>query len=128
MNSLTVAAVVQDGKIRIVDEDFYRTRAARMAKQWGDGASLTVRIEPEDEAIKYGQLKYWHGYVLQPLVEYTGDHDWRVYLKLMFLPDGKTSLTQLTYDEMRAFTEQTEAWAHEMCAEAYEQHGKEYVA
>ncbi len=89
---------------------------------------MKIRIEPEEDAIKYGQYKYFHGYVLEPLVNWTGDHDWRLYLKAMFLPDGKTSLTELNYEEMRAFTEQAEAFTRAICPEAYEEYGREYVA
>jgi hypothetical protein len=102
---------------------------ARLRKVgFGNGEALTIRVEREADARTYAQLKYWHGYVLAPLVEYTGDHDWRLYLKAMFLPDGKTSLTELDYEEMLAFTEQSEAWARAECPMAYEQCGREYVA
>jgi hypothetical protein len=37
-------------------------------------------------------------------------------------------LTELDYEEMRAFTEQSEAWARSECPMAYEQCGREYVA
>jgi hypothetical protein len=124
--ALTVDAVVRDGKIHVTDE-YYKTRCERAAKKWGDGCVLTIRIEPAEEAVRYGQYKYWHGYVLAPLIEYTGDQDWRLELKAMFLPDGKHSLTELTHDEMQAFTEQSEAWARERCPEAYEKYGLEYV-
>ena len=51
-HALTVDAVVANGLIKIVDEDFYRTRAARLAKQWGDGRALKVRIEPEARLLR----------------------------------------------------------------------------
>lgn len=127
MNALVIAATVNDGRVHIVDEAFYRTRVERAAKKWGEGCALTIRIEPEADAKTYGQLKYFHGYVLQPLIEYTGDYDWKLYLKFMFLPEGKTSLSQLNYDEMRAFTEQAEAYARTECPEAYERYGREWI-
>jgi hypothetical protein len=79
------------------------------------------------EAITAGQRKYFYGYIVEPLVNFTGDPDWALELKAMFMPDGKTSLTQLTYDEMRTFSEQCESWARQRCPEAYEQFGREYV-
>ena len=125
---LIVSAVVSDGKVRIVDDFGYRVRSKKAAEAWGEGTALSIRIEPEGDAKKYGQLKYWHGYVVLPLVEFTGDAEWPLYLKAMFLPDGKTGLTDLDYEEMRSFSEQSEAWARMACPEAYEKCGREYVA
>lgn len=110
----------------LCDADRYYGQLRRM--KFGEGEALTIRVEREADARTYAQLKYWHGYVLAPLVEYTGDHDWRLYLKAMFLPDGKTSLTECDYEELRAFTEQSEAWARSECPMAYEQCGREYIA
>jgi len=114
------------GKVVLTDATLYHRQLKRMG--FGDGEALTIRVEREADAKTYGQLKYFHGYVLTPLVEYTGDHDWKLYLKAMFLPDGKTSLSELTYEEMRAFTEQAEAFARAEVPQAYEQYGREYIA
>lgn len=123
---VSTPAVWTNGKLELINPRAYQQGLKKM--QLADREAVVVRIEREQDAKTYGQMKYWHGYVLAPLVDYTGDHDWRLYLKAMFLPEGKHSLTELTYDEMRAFTEQCEAWAREHCPEAYEQHGREYVA
>ena len=127
-SALVVDAVVDSFQIRLVDEDLYRTRAARAAKKWGNGTALKVRIEPEQDAKTYGQLKYFHGYVLAPMVEYTGDVDMKLEMKLRFLEDGQTSLADLDYEQMKAFTEKAEAWARTVCPEAFEKHGREYLA
>jgi len=122
---LIVSAVVSDGKVRIVDDFGYRVRSKKAAEAWGEGTALSIRIEPEGDAKKYGQLKWWYGYVVRPLVEYTGDAEWPLYLKAMFMPEDKTSLTELGYDEMKTFSEESEAWARVACLEAYEQCGRE---
>lgn len=126
--ALVVDAVVDAGKIRILDEDYYRTRASRAAKKWGDGTPLKVRIEPEPDAKTHAQLKYFHGYVLEPMVNYTGDIDMKLQMKFMFLADWQTSLADLSYEEMKVFTEKAQAWARTVCPEAFEKYGREYVA
>lgn len=127
-SALIVSAVVRDGRITVVDDFAYRTLATRRAKQWGEGRALQIRIEPEEDAKTYGDVKYWWGYVVEPLVRYTGDPEWHLYLKAMFLPEGKTSLTQLSHEEMRLVIDKSEVWARTVCPEAYELHGREYVA
>ena len=122
MSALLVDATVQNGKIRIVDEPLFVTRSQKLAKQWGDGCCLKVRIEPEDEAAVHGDFKYLFGYVLGPVAEETGHTQQELLLmaKLQFLPDdGRTSLTQLNREELRAFTESTEQWLREECPDAF---------
>lgn len=123
---VTAQGFWQDGKLVLADATLFVNQLKRA--KFGSGEALIVRVEREEDARTYGQLKYFHGYVLEPLVNWTGDHDWRLYLKVMFLPDGKQSLTELNYEEMRAFIEQAEAFARGACPEAYEQCGREYVA
>jgi len=123
---LIVDAVVRDGKIAMVNEADYRRRSAKAAGKWGDGAALIIRIETEEDAKAYGQLKYFFGYIVEPMEEFTGDTDWALRFKTMFMPDEKTSLTQLSYDEMAMVNQKSEAYARMMCPEAFEQYGREY--
>lgn len=92
MDAITFDAVVRDGKIALVDESFYRTRSASAAKRWGDGRCLKVRIEPEEDAYTYAQIKHYWGYVVTPFADYTGYHKHEVHkmLKAECMPDGKT--------------------------------------
>lgn len=117
MTSCATPAVWNGQGVEITNPAHYQ--AGLRALQLGVGEALVLRVERLEGALSYGQLKYWHGYVVGPLVEWTGDHDWRLYLKAMFLPEGKHSLTELSYAEMRAFTEHSEAWARQWCPEAY---------
>ncbi len=128
--ALVVDAVVRDGKIHICDEDFYRTRSARFAKHWGDGASLKIRIEPEDEAAQWSDWKYLFGYVFTPVSEDTGHtiDELCLMAKVKFMPDdGRTSLTQLNREELKEFTRATEEWLRTERPEAYEKYGREYI-
>jgi hypothetical protein len=112
-------------RIRLDDRRTMEKALAGMKLSAGEGVVVTVMRE--EEAVRVHQYKYWHGYVLEPLVEYTGDQDYRLELKARFMPAEKVSLTQLTYTEMKRFIEESEAWARTMCPEAYEQFGREYL-
>lgn len=117
--AMTVDAVVKDGKVEIVDRDFYRTRAARMAKKWGEGCMLKIRVEPVEEAISDGQRRYYFGRVVKPYVEYTGDLDFHDNVKAALIQDGRTSITQLTREEMAFFIEAAEFFVHTKCPDAF---------
>ena len=72
MSALLVRAVVQDGQVRLIDETFYRARAKRAARAWGDGCALTIRIEPEEDAVQHHQYKHLFGHLFTPVSDYTG--------------------------------------------------------
>lgn len=120
MAALIVDAVVRQGDVHIVDQ-FYRTRRQRAAKKWGEGTALKVRIEPEEEAWQHGDLKHLFGHIYQPVCEYTGYSKTELHLmaKSLFMPEGKTSLTELNRDELREYTEHVERWLLEECADAF---------
>jgi hypothetical protein len=110
MGALLIDAVVRDGDVHVTDA-FYRTRRERFAKKIGDGVVLKIRIEPADEAIRYHQLKHLFGHIFAPTSKQTGETvaDVAVRMKVAFMPDdGRTSLTELNYDELKAFTEAVE--------------------
>lgn len=120
MNALVCDAVVHNGQIRITDL-LYKAHAARMAKHWGEGAALRIRIEPEEEAKSYGQIKHYWGHVVTPFCEWTGyyKHEVHAMLKAECMPEGKTSLTELSREEMAAFSEAAEQTAREWAPEAF---------
>ena len=120
MSALVVSAVVRDGRIHICDE-FYRTRSAKSSKKWGDGTALTIRIEPEEDAYTYGQIKHYWGFVVQPFCEETGyhKHEAHLLLKAECMPEGKTSLTELSGEELRDYAAAAEQTAREWCPEAF---------
>lgn len=119
--ALTIDAVVRDGKLQIVDEDSYRLRVEKAAKGWGEGRCLTIRIEPTEDALTAGQRRYYFGVIIGALEDYTGyrKDEWHVMLKVQFMPDGKTSITQLNHDEMRDYIDACEQWGREMLPDAF---------
>ena len=121
MSALIVAAVVREGRIHICD-DFYRTRAAKSAKSWGDGVELQIRIEPVDEAVALNQYRHLFGHVFEPVADYTGHTKVELCLmaKAQFMPDdGRTSLTQLNHEEMAVFIQHCEEWLRVECPDAF---------
>ena len=120
MSALIVDAVVRDGDIHVVD-DFYKTRRTRAAKRWGDGTALKIRIEPEEEAAKHHQFKHYYGHIVSPLSEWNGEFEaeWHQRLKALFMKDGKTSLTQLNYEEFATYIRECEVYAHTAHPEAF---------
>lgn len=119
--ALVVEAVVFEGRIKLIDEFAYRTLSARRAKQWGEGTPITIRIEPQDEAWQHGDVKHLFGHVYEPVCEYTGYSKTELHLmaKSLFMPEGKTSLTDLNREELREYTEHVERWLREECADAF---------
>lgn len=119
-SALMVDAVVRDGDVHVTG-DHYRARRQRAAKRWGDGAMLVIRIEPADEAYTHAQMKHLFGHIYTPLSEWNGDFvtEWHLLLKAAFLPDGKTSLTQCNRDELDAYIQQCEVYAHTAHPEAF---------
>lgn len=120
MSALIVPAVVRDGDVHVCAAN-YSTRRKRAAKRWGDGCSLTIRIEPEEDAYTYGQIKHYYGHIVSPLSEWNGEFlsEWHLRLKAMFMPEGKTSITQLNRAELEEFTRQCEVYAHTSHPEAF---------
>jgi hypothetical protein len=120
-NALLFDAAVKDQKVVIVDEFQYRLQMPKLAKKWGEGASLRGRIEPEEEAYTHGQLKHLWGHIYTPLQEWNGDFatEWHRLFKAAFLPEGKTSLTQLNRQELDDYIRQCETYAHTAHPEAF---------
>lgn len=120
MSALIVDATVRDGEIHVVDE-FYKARRVKAAKGWGDGCALKIRIEPEEDARSWGQHKHFFGHVVEPLSEWNGEFpdEWEVRLKLMFMPEGKTSITQLSWKEFDTFIRRCEVYAYTAHPEAF---------
>lgn len=121
VGALLVEAVVSDGEIRVTDPA-YKTRRHKWAKRIGEGVILTIRVEPKEDAIAYGQMKHYYGHLITPVSDYTGEtkHEVHVRMKALFLPDGKTSITELNHQEMKDYTEAVEQHMREECPEAWE--------
>ena len=120
MNALVAEAVVRDGDVHVCDP-FFKARRQRFAKKWGDGCALRIRVEPEEDGVETAQYRYLFGRVFAPVAEY-GHTKTELCLmaKAQFMPDdGRTSLTQLTREEMDAFTKQAEQWLRTEFPDAY---------
>lgn len=91
----------------------------------GDGEEVRFLILREEDAARWHQHKFYRGYLLEPYVEYTGDTDGHAMFKALFLPDGKTSLAETTYDEFQKFNESVEAFIRTRVPKALD--GKEFV-
>lgn len=117
-----MAAVVRDSDIHVCDQ-FYKTRRQKFAKKLGDGTALTIRVEPEDEAWRHSDAKHLYGHLYSPVAARTGETVAEVHLRMKtkFMPDdGRTSITQLNRDEMKAFTESVEQDIRETDPDSWE--------
>jgi hypothetical protein len=109
--ALLADAVVTEGRVQIVDESFYRARLARAVKRWGEGASLKLRLELEEEAWRHADAKHLYGHLYTPVSKRTGETVAEVHLRMkaQFMPDdGRTSITQLNREELKSFMESVE--------------------
>jgi hypothetical protein len=78
----------------------------------GIGERVTVTVGRPEDMRKLWQLRHLFGHVYKPVAEDGGHtllelHD---MAKAMFMPEGKTSTRELTYDEMDAFCKEAERW------------------
>lgn len=122
MSALVVAAAVRDGRI-VLCNDYYKALAARACKKWGDGVSLQIRIEPEDEAWRYADAKHLYGHLYTPVSRRTGETVAEVHLRMKaaYMPDdGRTSITELNRDEMKSFIESIEQDIRETDPDSWE--------
>lgn len=119
MSAVTAAAVWDDGKVRVLQHTTFVEKLKRC--KFGQGTALVVRVEPEEEAWRYGDLKHLFGHVYQPVVEYAGytKVELHAMAKAQFMPEGKTSLTELNRDELKAYTAAVEQWLRTECGEAF---------
>ena len=110
MKALLVDAVVRDGDVHVCEPNF-SVKRQRAARTWGDGVALKIRIEPEEDAIQYAQYKHLYGHLYTPVSAHTGETvaEVNVRMKVQYMPDdGRTSLTELTREELKQFIEAVE--------------------
>lgn len=108
--ALIVSAVVHDGEIHVTDPH-YKARRQRAAKSWGDGCALKIRVEPEEDAWRHSDAKHLYGHLYTPISRRHGETVAEVHLRMkaQFMPDdGRTSITELNREEMKAFIESVE--------------------
>ena len=115
MRALLISAVVRDGEVHVCEPNL-AVKRQRAARDWGDGTALKIRIEPEEDAIQYAQYKHLYGHLYTPWSARNGDTvaDLNVQMKTQFMPDdGRMSLTELTREELKQFTEAVEQYIRE---------------
>ena len=122
MRALLIDAVVRQGEVYVCDPH-YATKRQRAARDWGDGTALKIRIEPEEDAIQYAQYKHLYGHLYTPVSARTGETvaEVHVRMKTQFMPDdGRTSLTELTREELKHYTEAVEQDIRETDPDSWE--------
>ena len=115
----TGRAVWRDGRLALLEADAYHRALA--ALKLGDGEEVVIRVSRPEDAYTYGQIKFYFGQVVTPFSEATGyhKHEAHLMLKAECMPEGKTSLTELSHDELRDYTLAAEQTAREWCPEAF---------
>lgn len=103
--ALIVDAVVDSGKVRIVDEFAYRLQLNARAAEWGEGRMLKARLEPAENAATWAHHKHLHGHLLKPVSDWTGytETELKVEMKARFLPDGMRSTTEMDAEQFDEF-------------------------
>jgi hypothetical protein len=116
-----VDAVVKDGEIKFLDKTAFVMASLKAAKTWGEGRALKCRIEPEEDAYTYAQLKHYWGRIVTPFCESTGyhKHEAHLMLKAECMPEGKSSITELSHEELARYAEAAEQKAREWCPDAF---------
>lgn len=125
--ALLVNAVVCEVAMGALDiavcDPEYKSRRQKAARQWGKGAALIIRVEPEEESWRYADCKHYYGHLLTPVAEHTGETVAEVHMrmKVAHMPDdGRVSITQLNRQEFKAYMEAVEQAIREETPEAWE--------
>lgn len=116
-----IANATWDGrKLVMADVGAYRLGLKRL--ELGAGEQVTIRVERPEDARKYHQLKHLFGHIYNPVAETTGHSvlELHALCKALFMPEGKLSTVDLSYDEMDEFTQHAERYLREAMPEAFE--------
>lgn len=112
-----------DGKRVVLDsDDDYRREVARL--ELGIGERVTVTVGRPEDMRKLWQLRHLMGHIYEPVASYENCGHTKLELhemaKAMFMPEGKASTRELTYDEMDEFIKHAERWLRTDMPEAFE--------
>ena len=107
-------------KLRLVDPVVFNAGMRRLKP--GNGETFVIRVEREAEAWRHSDVKHLFGHVYLPVVEYTGytKTELHTIAKGLWMPDGKTSLTELDREEIQEYTRLVDRWLREECWQAFE--------
>ena len=119
---VSAKAVVRDGKPVLLDAALFWAQFRQM--KLGEGEEVVYRLARPEDAYTYAQIKAYWGFIVAPFCDYTGYHKHEVHalLKTECMPDGKTSITELNHDELKAYTQAAEQTAREWCPDAFALH------
>lgn len=107
------ASAVWDGeqqRLHLADQAITNAAVRRKFKP-GDGESFVVLVMRPEDSITWGDFKHLYGHLYAPVSRRTGETvaEVHVRMKAAFMPDdGRTSITELSRAEMKAFTESVE--------------------
>lgn len=101
-------------RLELSDPAGYKAQLKRM--KLGAGERLIVRVERVEDAITEWQRRYYFGACIRPLSEYTGftEPEMHLMVKTACMPPDKTSITELSKEEMRLFIDAVQRWAAEI--------------
>lgn len=105
--------------LRFAHKQDYRDQVTAMKLRAGE--EVVIRIERPEDAVRYGQYKYLFGVVFRSAADVSGHTEQELCLmaKAKYMPKGKSSLTQLSKDEMDLFTKASEQWLREELPDAF---------
>jgi hypothetical protein len=111
-----------DGRKVVLDsDDHYRREVARL--ELGVGERVTVTVGRPEDMRKLWQLRHLMGHIYEPVASFDNCGHTKLELhamaKAMFMPDGKTSTRELTYEEMDEFCKHAERWLRTDMPEAF---------
>jgi hypothetical protein len=103
-------------KERLVLDDQVSFHAGLRKLKPGAGERFVVRVEREEDALTEAQRRYYFAACIHPLSEYTGfsEPEMHVMVKAVCMPPGKTSIMQLSKEEMNAVISHVQQWAAEV--------------
>jgi hypothetical protein len=129
MSGVVTATAIWDGsKLQLDDQVLFVAGVRRM--KLGAGEEVLVRVERKAEAWRHSDVKHLFGHIYQPVVDYTGMTKTELHLlaKSIWMPEGATSLTELSREQMREYSDLTERWLREDIWEAFEDPGLRWSA
>lgn len=106
--SITAPAFWKGGQVVVADSVVYHAKLRKAG--FGEGEALVVRVEREEEAAKHGHYKHLFGHLLAPASEKTGYTvtELKADFKALYLPDGMTSLTEMSAVQFEDFNRSVE--------------------
>src|SRR5262245_17559488 len=106
---VTAEAVWNDETQRLqLADPFVANESIRRKFKPGAGESFVVLVMRPEDSIALGQYKHLYGHLYAPVAARTGETVADVHLRMKashFPDDGRSSLTQLSRAEMKAYTE-----------------------